>query len=55
MNSNWTVTVEQDPDSDDLILPLPQDLIESKGWVPGDIITWIDLGDGSWELRRKGD
>ena len=55
MNNKWTVIVEQDPNSDDLILPIPQALLETKGWIEGAIVKWIDLGDGTWELRRKDD
>lgn len=33
MTTNWTVTVEEDPDTGDLILPLPQDMLNLQGWV----------------------
>jgi hypothetical protein len=55
MNKKWTVIVEQDPNSDDLILPIPQEVLEAKGWIEGDNLIWIDLGGGAWELRRDGD
>lgn len=47
----WTVTLEQD--GDDLILPLPQDLLDSAGWVTDDVLDWKDNGDGSWTLTKK--
>ena len=47
----WTVTLEQD--GDDLILPLPQDLLDSAGWVTDDVLDWKDNGDGSWSLTKK--
>lgn len=49
----WTITVEQDPASEDLILPLPPDLLAEVGWQAGDALTWHDRGDGTWELRLK--
>jgi len=47
----WTVTVQQE--GDDLILPMPQDMMDQQGWKIGDILTWHEVNDGSWELRKK--
>lgn len=49
---SWTITVEEDPDTKDLILPLPQDMLEMQGWKEGDILEWQDNGDGSWSLVK---
>lgn len=49
--NSWTVTVEQD--GQDLILPLPQDMLDQVGWHTGDIIEWYDRKDGTWEIRKK--
>jgi hypothetical protein len=54
--TRWTVTVgEADDGSGDLILPLPQDLLDLQGWVEGDTLTWTDMGDGSWSLTKATD
>lgn len=50
---SWTVTVEQD--GEDVILPFPDDLLESVGWQEGDTLSWIDNKDGSWTLRKVDD
>jgi hypothetical protein len=50
--TSWTVTVEEDPETGDLILPLPADLLIIQGWVEGDVLDWIDNGDGSWEIKK---
>jgi hypothetical protein len=50
---SWTVTVEEDPETGDLILPLPQDFLTAAGWVEGDTLDWKDRGDGSWLLEKK--
>jgi hypothetical protein len=50
--TSWTVTVEEDPETGDLILPLPPDLLVMQGWVEGDTLDWIDKGDGSWEIKK---
>ena len=50
---HWSLTVEEDPDTGDGILTFPEDLLELAGWKEGDIIEWIDLKDGSWQLKKK--
>jgi hypothetical protein len=52
MNS-WTVTVEEAEDgSGDLVLPLPQELLDVVGWKETDTLEWIDNGDGSWAIQK---
>ena len=51
--TSWTLNVEEDPKTGDNILTFPEDLLESAGWKEGDIIEWIDLKDGSWQLKKK--
>lgn len=50
---HWTVTLEEDSETKDLILPLPQDLLDLQGWKEGDTLEWIDQGDGSWQIQKK--
>lgn len=52
-NKRWTVTLEEDTDSGDLILPIPQEILDLQGWKEGDVLKWEDNGDGSWSLTRK--
>lgn len=47
----WTVTLLED--GDDLILPLPDDMLAAAGWQPGDVLKWIDNKDGTWTLQKK--
>ena len=49
----WTVTLEEDPESGDLILPFPDDMLEEAGWREGDVLEWIDNKDGTWSLIKK--
>lgn len=49
---NWTITVEEDPVTGDLILPLPEELLKLKGWKDGDTLEWSDNNDGSWSLSK---
>lgn len=50
--TTWTVTVEAIPNSDDLLLPIPQELLDIQGWKQGDTLEWINNGDGSWILTK---
>jgi len=54
-NLSWIITVEEDPETGDLILPFPKDFLEETGWREGDVLTWCDRGDGSWSLEKKDD
>ena len=49
--SQWTVTVIED--GDDLILPLPEDMLETLGWNTGDKLKWQQLDDQTWTLRKS--
>ena len=50
---SWTITLEEDPESGDLVLPFPPDLLAEAGWKEGDTLIWDDLKDGSFALRKK--
>jgi hypothetical protein len=43
--SKWTVKVEEDPDTKELVLPLPTDLLNQMGWDFGDSLIWDDNHD----------
>lgn len=54
MTNKWTIDLEEAKDaSGDLIMPLPQDLLDSAGWKEGDVLEWKDLGDGTWSLTKQ--
>lgn len=48
----WTITAEEDPDTGEVVLPLPEELLKLQGWVEGDTLEWTDNGDGSWSLTK---
>ena len=51
-NKTWTVTLEEDPDTGELILPLNDEILEECGFKIGDDIEWTDRGDGSWAIAK---
>ena len=52
-NKSWTLLVQEDPESGDMILEFSDEILEAAGWVVGDVIEWLDNGDGSWTLTKK--
>jgi nitrous oxide reductase accessory protein NosL len=51
--TTWTLLVEEDPETKDLILQFPDDLLEQAGWKEGDTLEWTDNKDGSYSLKKK--
>ena len=51
----WTVTLEEDPETGELILPFPDDMLQEAGWQEGDVLKWIDNKDGTWSLVKQED
>lgn len=52
-SKSWTLTVEEDPQTGDCMLTFPEDLLSEAGWKEGDTLEWVDLKDGSWQLKKK--
>ena len=46
-------TLVEDPEHPgEILLDLGDELCEHMGWQPGDTITWIDNGDGTFTLKK---
>ena len=51
--NQWTITIEEaDDGSGDLVLPLPQELLDQVGWREADTWEWVDNKDGSWSIQK---
>lgn len=48
----WQLPVEVDGLTGDCYVNFPDDLLEAANLKEGDIVNWIDRGDGSFELRK---
>lgn len=46
----WTVEILWA--EDEAILPLPKEVIEKLDLHDGDVLNWIDKGDGTWILTK---
>lgn len=47
------VTLQEDPDTNELILPLTDEMLAELGWKIGDTLEWLDGKDGSWSIKKK--
>jgi hypothetical protein len=51
MTKKWTIDLIED--GDDLILTIPDEIMQEQGWAMGDMLQWYDNGDGSWSISKK--
>lgn len=49
----WTVKVEEDPETGQLLLPFPVDLLSQMGWSEGTELFWEESEDKSLILTNK--
>jgi hypothetical protein len=47
------VTLETDPVTGDLIMPIPSELLSQMGWIEGTELFWIDNENGTYSLKEK--
>ena len=48
-----TVQIVDDPaHPGELLLDLGNELCAELGWAVGDTVQWIDLKDGSWQIKK---
>lgn len=51
-NSRYEVITQEDPDSGDLLVPLPPELLQQLGWVEGDTIDFSIDDKGRYVLKK---
>ena len=51
--TRYIVKIEKEPNSDELFLTFPDELIKSLDWREGDVIQWVSNNDGSWSLIKE--
>jgi len=58
----YTIEIELDPKSGEMILPFPKELVDAMGWNVGDQLIWEETmileDDGEYEgfaIRRQSD
>lgn len=53
MNNPHIVTLQEDPETGDLILPFPEGMLEEMGWNIGDMLDWKVNDNGTFTLTKK--
>lgn len=48
----WTLNVETDSETGELILSFPDELLESLGWQEGDVLDWAMNDDGTVTMTK---
>jgi len=51
--TTWTITVEEDPETKELVLPFTEEILKEVGWKEGDRIKWKHNNNGTWTLTKK--
>jgi len=49
----YTVTLVEDPETGDVILPFPEEMLKEVGWAEGDVLSWHDNKDGTFSITKK--
>jgi bifunctional DNA-binding transcriptional regulator/antitoxin component of YhaV-PrlF toxin-antitoxin module len=55
MRERYILTVEEDPETGDLVLPFTDEILAKCGWQVGDTLTWTVKTNGSIIISKKGD
>lgn len=54
--TTWIVALEEDPETGDLVMPIPEELLKSQGWKVGDTLDWdFDEKTHTAVLTKKDD
>jgi antitoxin component of MazEF toxin-antitoxin module len=51
--TTYTIILEEDPDTGDLIMPIPAELLTEAKWYEGDILEWSIQENGQIILHKK--
>ena len=52
--THWILELQEDPDTGDLYMDLPEELIKSQGWEIGDTLVWdVDETTQTATLSKK--
>ena len=53
--TTWIVTLEEDPETGDLVMPIPEGALAANGWRIGDTLTWNIDDEGTATLARDAE
>lgn len=50
---NNILEVQEDANTGELFLQFTPDMLRQMGWHEGDMLEWLDNGDGSYIIQKK--
>jgi hypothetical protein len=53
MSTKWVLETQEDPETGDVYIEFPPDLLANLGWKEGDVLDWQENEDGSWSITKK--
>jgi len=51
--TTWIVDLEEDPETGDLVMPIPLEALQANGWDIGDTLVWEVSESGEVTLTKK--
>ena len=55
-DTRWIVELEEDPNTGELVMPIPLGLLAELGWQIGDTLEWnAGKDNASFKLTRKNE
>lgn len=52
MTSN-VLEVKENPETGELYLEFPEELLNQVGWSEGDVLEWFEQDDGTWRIEKR--
>ncbi len=52
-DSKWVIEIQENGKTKELFVQFPDEAMNQMGWYEGDVIEWLDNGDGSWTLKKQ--
>ena len=51
--TTWIIELQEDPETGDLFMEIPSEVLESQNWNIGDTLVWNKDQEGAWTLTKK--
>ena len=55
MTQNWIVELTEDPETKDLLLPFPEDMLKLMDWEEGTVLCWEITTNNTLLIKKKED
>lgn len=55
MKMTQVATIKEYPQTGELYLEFPEEMLKNLGWVENDTLIWSKNTDDTWSIRKKDD